>query len=208
MKLAWCVVGTVIMCGAGACLLPGCGKGEKAGAKAPALRTAAAPRGDIPLPEWAPENPSPEFMRAARVLKPLPEEMLKRPGAPPGIAAALQRSRDTIAASYEFFGTLDDRQIERFRATKEIRIPSRSLTPRQRAVLDHWFENWRTVMKGTGLKAEDYRVFIYKMGGKEDMSNVDVGFRATSGGHMVHIHFWVRTSDGEVNDFGTAFAQI
>ncbi len=164
-----------------------------------------------PLPEWAPENPSPEFVRAARVLKPLPDEMLQgMAGQSASGSALLQRYRGTMPSSYEFFGALDDRQIERFSTTKEIRIPVKSLTARQRAALDHWFESWRTTMKGTGSGFEDYLLILYKMGAEEDLSNVDVGFTAKGAGqgHMVHIWFWVRMADGKVNDLGTAFATI
>jgi hypothetical protein len=174
--------------------------------------TPAVLKVSVPLPEWAPKNPSPEFLRAARVLKPLPDEALQPAAgeAPAGMSAILQRYRGTFLASYEFFGALDDLQIERFRATKEVRIPVQSLTAKQRAELGHWFENYCTVMKGTGPEFEDYLSMIYKMGGREDLSNVEVGFLAPGGkaAHIVHIYFWVRMPDGKVNDFGTAFAQI
>ena len=181
----------------------------------PAQRPAAVvptPEAATPLPEWAPRNPSPELLRAARVLKPLPEESLQGMlGKTAEGEAILQRYRGIIPACYEFFGTLDDRQIERFRTTKEIRIPTKSLTPKQRGSLDHWFQSYRAAMKGMRPELEDYLLLIYKMGGKEDLSNVDVGFtaRAAGAGHMVHIWFWVKLRDGQqVNDFGTAFAQI
>ena len=201
-------VSVVVPFAAALLLLSGCG--EHATQKQPTKKPTETV--NVPLPEWAPENPSPEFLRAARVLKPMPDEALQLPPgeAPQGMNAMLQRYRGTFRASYEFFGALDDRQIERFRATKEVRIPVKSLTARQRAALDHWFENYRTIMKGTGPEFEDYLTFVYKMGGSEDLSNVDVGFLAPGGkgGHIVHIYFWVRTPDGKVNDFGTAFAQI
>ena len=176
----------------------------------------AAQKSAVPLPEWAPKNPSPEFLRAARVLKPLPDELLQGfAGKGAEGMALLRRYRGTMPASYELFGTLDDRQIERLRTTKEIRIPSKSLTAKQRAALDHWFENWRAVMKGTGPEFEDYLLLIYKRGGKEDLSNVDVGFTAISQegghvvpGHVVQIYFWVKQPGGKVIDLGTAFAQI
>jgi hypothetical protein len=165
----------------------------------------------IPLPEWAPKNPSPEFLRAARVLRPMPDEMVQQmAGESPGLKVLFQRYHGTFPASYEFFGTLDDRQIEHFRAAKVVRIPAKSLTAKQKSALNHWFESWREVMKGAGSGFEDYLVTVYKMGGKEDLSNVDVGFFAPggAGGHNVHIYFWVRMPDGKVNDFGTAFAII
>jgi hypothetical protein len=212
MKTTWRVIGItgiVAACGAGACLLPGCGKEEGAGAKAPALRTTPAAKTDIPLPEWAPKNPSPEFLRAARVLKPMPEEMLSRAAetAGPEGQALLTRIHRTWTPTWEFFGTLDDSQIERFRTTREIRIPIKSLAPEQRDALDRWFESFRTIMKGTGPELEeDYLVSLYKMGGKEDLSNVDVGFVASA--RAVQIWFWVKQSNGAVQQIGTGFAQM
>jgi hypothetical protein len=148
-------------------------------------------------------------MRAARVLKPLPVEIERSlVGSSTEGAALLQRIHRTSPACWEFFGSLDDHQIRRFRTAKEIRIPTKTLTANQRAALDRWFEVWRVAMKGMRPEFEDYLLLIYKMGGKEDLSNVDVGFHATGGGHVVHIYFWVRTPDGKVNDFGTAVAEI
>ncbi len=65
-------------------------------------------------------------------------------------------------------------------------------------------------MKGMRPEFEDYLLLIYRMGGREDLSNVDIGFTAigAGGGHVVHIYFWIRTPDGKLKDFGTAFAQI
>ena len=178
--------------------------------------TPAVSKVTIPLPEWAPKNPSPDFLRAARVLKPLPDELLQGiVGKSAEGEALLQRYRGTMPASYEFFGTLDDRQIERLRTTHEIRIPAKALTPKQRAALNHWFEDWRAAMKGMRPELEDFLVSIYKTGGREDLSNVDVGFTAVSkegghivAGHLVQIYFWVKQPGGKVIDLGTAFAQI
>jgi len=165
----------------------------------------------VPLPEWAPKNPSPEFLRAARVLKPIPQELLR------GLAGQsaegkvlLERAQASFPAIYEFFGTLTDEQVGQFQSSKEIRIPAKSLVTAQRAALDKWFDAWRQAMKGAQPEFQDYLILLYKMGAKEDLSNVDVGFTAKTagGGHIVHIYFWVRMTDGKVNDFGTAFAQI
>jgi len=38
---------------------------------------APAPKASVPLPEWAPKDPSPEFLRAAKVLKPMPPELFR-----------------------------------------------------------------------------------------------------------------------------------
>ncbi len=161
---------------------------------------------ELPLPEWAPENPSPEFLRAARVLKPIPEEaLLSIARADKAAEAMLRRAAGAWPAAYEFFGTLTDGQIERFLSAKEIAIPVKSLTPEQRDALDNWFEVWRKVMNG--LDPEDYLIVLYKMGAEEDLSNVRVGFIA-HGGHAVHIAFWVTPPGGEEDYICTWFANI
>jgi len=205
--------GEVLVMVAVLCMVaPGCGQKT---VQKPAS-TSALPKAAAPLPEWAPKNPSPEFLRAAKVLKPMPDELLQGiVGRSAEGEALLQRYRGTMPASYEFFGTLDDRQIERLRTSHEIRIPAKALTPKQRAALNHWFEDWRAAMKGMRPELEDFLVSIYKIGGREDLSNVDVGFTAVSkegghivAGHLVQIYFWVKQPGGKVIDLGTAFAQI
>jgi len=158
----------------------------------------------ITLPSWAPDDPSPEFLRAWAVLKPTPEDEFARfaEGDPARLALARRASR-TWAAAYQFFGTLTDEQIERFLSTKQIAIPAKSLTPKQRRALDNWFEVWREVMKG--LDGEDYLLLLYKMGAEEDLSNVRVRFIA-HGSHAVHIAFWVTPPGGEEGHIGTWFA--
>ena len=171
----------------------------------------AAQKSAVPLPDWAPKDPSPEFLRAAKVLKPIPIELERQvvKSAPEG-EALLARLRQTYPSAWEFFGTLDDRKIEGFRETKEIRIPAKLLTQKQRTGFDHWLECWRAAMKGGPPEFQDYLILLYKMGAKDDLSNVDVGFTAKTagGGHLVHIYFWVKAPDGKVNDFGTFLAEI
>ena len=67
----------------------------------------AAEKVEIALPEWAPENPSPEFLRAAKVLKPMPEESFNSPE-DRAEAVTWLRYQQTLAAGFEFFGTLTD----------------------------------------------------------------------------------------------------
>jgi len=173
------------------------------------------PKAEVPLPEWAPKNPSPEFLRAARVLKPLPEELLR--GAARGDAAAKARMeayRRTFPAAYEFFGTFSDEQVQRFLSTKQLTVPVKSLRKSQRAALDNWFDTFRKANQGTApvemRELGDYLIILYKQGAKRDLSNVDVGFNAKTmgAGHIVHIYFRVIGPDGSVNDLGSAFAQI
>lgn len=183
---------------------------------APAPEAKPAAERSVPLPDWAPKHPSPEFLRACKVLKPLPEEMLlefaQRNGGGP---ALLERFRRTMPASYELFGALNDRQIEHLRATHEVRIPVKSLTVKQHAALDHWFETWRVALKGAGPDLEDWLPLIYRKGGKEDLSNVDVGFTSVKleggrivAGHIVQVYFWIRQPDGNVAESGSSFAQF
>jgi len=171
----------------------------------------AARAADVILPEWAPKNPSPEFLRAAKVLKPLPPEMLQSMGQGSQAGEAmLKRYSTTFPALYEFFGTLTDQQRDRFVSAGEVRVKVKQLTPQQRTALDNWFEEFRKAMKGASLGVDDYKVMLYKAGAAQDLSNVDVGFSTkTAGkGHLVHIWFWVVGPGGQVTDFGTAFAQI
>ena len=200
MRLAWSVLGIIGIAVAVACL--GCGKAQKPGTTTP------APKSDVPLPEWAPENPSPEFMRAAMVLTPLPAEYGQGSArGNPTAQAWYTRYRRTYVPSYEFFGTLSDQQIERFLSQKKLLIRVPSLTTKQRAALDKWFELRREAMKGLGAESEDFLVKLFKLGAGEDLSNVEVGFIA-SGGHAVHVLFCVTRSDGTRDGICTHFAVI
>jgi hypothetical protein len=202
----------VVGCALGLTLAVGCGHR----AAPPAPRAKPAAKEGVPLPDWAPKHPSPEFLRATRVLKPLPEEMLLEfAGRSGGGPALLERFRRTMPASYELFGALDDRQMEHLRTTHEVRLPVKSLTAKQRAALDHWFETWRVAMEGAAPDLEDYLTLIYKRGGKEDLSNVDVGFTSVKleggrivAGHIVQVYFWIRQPDGNVAESGSTFAQF
>ena len=188
------------------CGVSGCGRKSTQKPPKPTTQKVA-----IPLPEWAPKDPSPEFLRAARVLKPVPTELERQVvGSAPEGEALLARVRQTYPSAWEFFGTLDDRRIGQFRETKGIRIPMKLLTQEQRTAFDHWLECWRAAMKGGPPEFQDYLVLLSKMGAKDDLSNVDVGFTAKTagGGHLVHIYFWVKAPDGKVNDLGTICAEI
>jgi len=187
------------------CAFAGCSKqaAQTPSAQAPPNSPTAT---GVPLPEWAPKDPSPEFLRAARVLKPLPPEMLvEYAQGDKAKEAEIRRNMGAWPAHYEFFGTLTDEQIQHFLSKKQIRIPVRSLTPKQRAAMERFFSEWRRVMKGT--EYPDFLVLLYKFGAKEDLSNVEVGFDAHSG-VIVHVKFWVRSPGGEVHEPCNAFACI
>ncbi|MGD0114083.1 MAG: hypothetical protein ABSD48_19675 [Armatimonadota bacterium] len=194
-------------------LLAASGCGRKITAQPP---TPAIPRASVPLPEWAPKNPSPEFLRAARVLKPLPRESGEALGMSPQEAAqSVAKLQATWIPAYEFLGSFTDEQVKAFLSTKKLRVPVKSLTDRQRGALNKWFDTWRTVMRGDD--PDDYMVILYKNGATEDLSNVDVGFATVPVGtssssvistHRVHLWFWVRKADGSTPQMGTGFAQI
>ncbi|NIM07271.1 MAG: hypothetical protein GTN69_08685 [Armatimonadetes bacterium] len=166
------------------------------------------------LPEWAPENPSLEFLRAAKVLKPLPEEILSY--------------TMLLPACYELFGTLTDEQIADFLQPKqrsisveaaarnegmrdllekkrgaqvvgdelvykvnEISLPVESLTPPQRAAFENVLVAWEKEHVGT--PEEDLLVLLYKQGAKEDLSNVTIHFGVF--GHVVSLGYGVRISE-------------
>jgi len=165
----------------------------------------------VPLPEWAPEDPSPEFLRAARVLRPVSPEVAQRESqGDPAAEAWWERYRSTYPAAYELFGTLSDEQVERFLSggekRKKLLIPVRSLTAKQRAALDNWIEVRREAMKGVGPEEEDFLVKLFKLGARDDLSNVEVGF--TAGGRVVHVLFCVTRSDGSTNGVCASFAML
>jgi len=154
-----------------------------------------------PLAEWAPKNPSPEFLRAARVLKPMAEQ--------PGDADEGDLARKSFGALYkrtlvpawEFFGTLSDEQIERFLATQDLQLQVKDLSEKQRAALYRYFDVWREQMKGLAERPEewgqDWLVDLYKFGANEDLSNVQIEF-LVRGGHRVAMILRVRQPDGSL----------
>ena len=153
----------------------------------------------VPLPEWAPEDPSPEFLRAAQVLKALPLEALGGGSGNPAKEAGARRKVAILPAAWALFGSLSDQQIEGFQTTGAVRVPVKSLTTKQRAALDNWFEVFRSVNRGQYppqfRDQEDLLVQLYKIGARQDLSNVDVGF-SPEGGRVVRPQFWIRQQDG------------
>ena len=186
------------------------------------------------LPDWAPKHPSPEFVRAARVLKPMPLDIMKSPGRTDAENAARMKGATIMwPAAYEFFGTLSDEQIERFLRTQQVvvppdqpgkpptrmkgsqvLIPVKQLTKKRRAALDHYFDAWREAWKGQSVPGKpelnDCLLMLYKRGAKSDLSNVAAGFDTAEcdAGHFVSVLFRVTKRDGTTNGFGSSFAQI
>lgn len=115
MKLAWCIVGIIGITAALA--FAGCEKADRAAETTPA-KTAT------PLPEWAPENPSPEFLRAAKVLTPIPTEGDGMENEILDKVLTEKWERVSVPA-WEFFGTLSDEQVNRLFTSKPINVGGR-----------------------------------------------------------------------------------
>lgn len=211
------VVWPLLLIGFGVLMMAnGCGRRA---AKAPAAAAAA------PIAAWAPKNPSPAFLRAAKVLKPLPEDV--------------QEASELLPALFELFGTLTDDQIKTFLQRKQVRqplkdlsnetrslytqklggsevgdelvydthrvaIPFKSLTPPQREAFEKVKAVWTAAFR-TPDQNEDLLVRLYKLGAKEDLSNVAVEFYAT--GHQVSFILSVKKQNGS-SSLGTSFAQL
>jgi hypothetical protein len=190
MSTKWLRLGFAI----GLVLAFGSGCGRRTAQRPPTVTPTAEAR--VPLPEWAPKNPSPEFVRAAKVLKPVPPEVLAKVAASGAAAQALvARYQRTWVPAYELFGALGDQQIERFKSLREVRVPVKSMTRSQRRALDSYFEAWRKAMVGDSIP--DWLVYLYKDGAKEDLSNVEAGF--VSDGRGVNLQFWITRPDGSVS---------
>lgn len=212
----WAVVA---LCFVMVCVAAGC---DRKAERAPAAK--AIPPAGVGLPDWTPKNPSPEFLRAAKVLKPLPKDV--------------QEATPVLPALYELFGTLSDQQIttflqrkqgkvapnapddtralykEEFGATDqggelvydrhEVAVPFPKLTPAQREAFDKVGAVWTESFQGSDQN-EDMLVRLYKLGAKEDLSNVEVQFSAT--GHEVFFDLVVKKKGGAAS-LTTGFAQL
>jgi hypothetical protein len=174
---------------------------------APAPKTRPAAKESVPLPDWAPKNPSPEFLRAARVLKPIPADMMQNAGEAMQVpAAVLKRYERWWPAGWELFGTFSDAQIEQVLKTKFLRVHVRNLTPRQRKAFEAFMDAIDSAL--AVASRPEYRVSLYKFGAKKDLSNVDVGFDIDA--HALLIRTWVPTpgAAGKSITTGDAFATL
>jgi hypothetical protein len=188
-----------------AVLLPlGCARKT---ATTPAPEAKPAAKESVPLPSWAPQSPSPEFLRAARVLKPIPADMMQNAGEAMQVpAAVLKRYERWWPAGWEFFGTFSDAQTEQVLKTKFLRVHVRNLTPRQRKAFEAFMDAIDSAL--AGASRPEYRVSLYKFGAKKDLSNVDVGFDIDA--HALLIRTWVPTpgAAGKSITTGDAFATL
>jgi hypothetical protein len=210
-----------------AAALVGCGGRSKPSAPIPKAKMTAA---EAALPDWAPKNPSPEFLRAAKVLKPMPSAMVKVPGVSDAENAAFLKEAAVVGqAGYEFFGALSDAQVQQFltstpdwsdkiaalparfreqaaarwKGSKRLLIPVKSLTPKLRHAFDDWAVAWGKARATTHPDMADYLVMLYKQGARKDLSNVRVGFvsKAQPVGVISCVTKPDGTTDGMCSDF-------
>jgi hypothetical protein len=155
------------------------------------------------LPEWAPEEPSKEFLRAVEVLGFLPSEELRAAGAAnPEVGAFVTAMLEVLwPRAFELFGSLTGEEVEEFGAHREVRIYVPSLLPSQKTALDNWIEAASEVAAlapgagppGEGLPPEQrFLALLREEGAEEDLSNVDVGFGIQAG--AVGVYFWINVS--------------
>jgi len=211
MRLHWSMLSMVL--GAAAISLVACGQrnvGTAPRTSTEPARTASAARPEqalqTSLPEWAPEHPSPEFLRAAKFLKAIPPEA--QPYSPEYVPC------------WELFGSLTDQQLTEFttwkyefRSTRQtskelvdimarngqgrvegdrvvmahrwVRVPMKSFSPRQRQLVDKYSAVYTGTDQGAGK--HDLLVDLYHAGAKQDLANVDLWF--TANGHLVTLMF-------------------
>jgi hypothetical protein len=162
------------------------------------------------LPDWAPEEPSPELVRAAKVLRPLPSDAHVAVENAAEHAAQIALIRDHFyPRTWELFGSLSDAQIEELVLYREVSVPVAEMTGRQMTVFRRLLDDWRDLtIQGQQC---DLEVMLYKAGAREDLSNVAVGFvtsRREEATHMVLLIGEVRHEGGpETLAFG-AIAQM
>ena len=211
--------------------LPGCGSQQSVNAPDNGSNAGGAST-ESALPDWAPKEPSAEFLRAAKILKPKPQEIHPYP--------------EMYRLCYEFFGTLTQDQLDEFFQVERIRLPAadfsdklrkdllerpgyekegndividncavhvpvRDFTPRQREIFDKMAGPWEAIFKrDDDPDNDDLLVRLYQLGAREDLSNVEVGFIAR-GGHSVGLHFIIEQiapKQGVHTYGGPWFAQI
>lgn len=177
------IVGVLFMCG-------GCGNKQNSTDTSGAL-----------LPAWAPENPSPEFVRAAKILKPMPVE----PVSNVQDQALDAKLKQVWVPAWEFFGTLSDEEISRLQTSKEIDLRYDAMRQDQRDALNRYLEVWRETMKnlpqGEGFEGgwqPDLMVELYKYGAREDLSNVLCKFKIR-GNNIVAMFLHAVQSDGSLS---------
>ena len=154
--------------------------------------------GRTQLPTWAPKNPSPEFLRAAKVLKPLPLESNRAIGSL-GVPV------------WECFGALTDQQMKDFMKIRQEKQKTDGMTQQTISYMKKNYGaterngyivyNKREIsvpvktMYGIQRKAcdsivESCKADLYKLGAAQDLSNVDLNLEFYANGcHEMRVSF-------------------
>jgi hypothetical protein len=155
---------------------------------------------------WMPQKPSPEFLRAAKVIK---KPLFDDPGKLVSLQekAGNERFRQILVPAWELFGTLSDAQIKhllnlphtRKRDDSQLRLPYRKMTTKQQAALRHYFDVYNATFKGHGDTEwpEDALVALYKCGAREDLSNLVVAYKIRGSGRLA-MYMYVIQRDGKL----------
>ena len=139
------------------------------------------------LPAWAPEEPSPEFLSAARVLGSFPAEDSSQED---------QSFNQILVPTWEFFGTLDDDQVNSLLANKSISLPFGSLTRKQRSQFDNILSVYRQTMRNAPAdSSKDLLVLLYEKGARKDLSNVNLVIDIRPSG-TVRFSYMIQQPDG------------
>jgi hypothetical protein len=158
------------------------------------------------LPSWAPEHPSPEFLHAAKLLKAVPSEaepyspefvpcwelfgsltdeqiaeLMTPKYVPHGMRFPSQEDLDALLKSGDA-RVEGDHVVLAFRC---LSVPIKSLSPRQRQLLDKYAAVYGGTDQGPGK--HDLLVDLYHAGAEQDLSNVFL-FLSTQG-HLVTLSF-------------------
>jgi hypothetical protein len=181
---------------------------------------AAAKIQQVILPDWAPKHPSSEFLRAAKILKPFPMESYANSGNHLMDQTFNAKFNAVLVPAWEFFGTLSDEQTSKLFNSKEIvlhksvdpkfakvnrarllNLPIKSMTAKQQAALKRYLKLYGETFKGFGHNGpdgnwdEDKLILLYKLGAKEDLSNVLCSIMVR-GNRLVRMNMYVVKSDG------------
>jgi hypothetical protein len=167
---------------------------------APEASAEEAPEATV-LPEWAPADPSDEFLRGLRALLVVPTEQVLAPaGDNEELATYLKKMMNTLwPPAFELFGSLSEEEMATFFAEEELRLPVPSLPAEQQTVLDRWLAAADTVIARAPVGSDvppkgGYMALMKEEGAEEDLSNVDVGFGSKNG--MVGVYFWIKKTPG------------
>jgi hypothetical protein len=111
--------------------------------------------------------------------------------------------QNTDPLCWELFGSLSDKQIERFLTSERVEIRVPDLTQKQREA----FDSVLTAFEGLRVQEMDVdlRLTLHRDGAREDLSNVSIGFKMMGGKTVA---FFAKVSGQEEEHAYGGFAHI